>query len=402
MASDLPLARLVPMNAESPVAPPFDRAKPRKHAFISVERLRRYRWFFAAVVVPSLIALVYYGLWASDEYVSESAFVIRSPSQRPSQLTTIANLIQTSGFSSNADQAGDVLEYVHSRSALLDLEKRMDVKASFASSAADWIARYPHPFRQDTFENLYKYYNGKIGAAVDKDTGVARLVVRAYSPVDAYRINQNLLLLSEDLVNRLNRRAQSQTIAEGERRVAEAEGRVRKARAALAVYRNQSGLLDPGKQSSGVLDVSNRLVVEQAGLQAQLELMNREAPRNPAIPALRARIAAIAAGVAAQSGRAVGGEHAISNKLSEYEKFAVEQEFASQNLVAASAALEQARVDAQKQQYYLQRVVEPNLPDMALLPQRLWSILTVVGAAICLYFIGWMLVVGILEHAPED
>jgi len=26
----------------------------------------------------------------------------------------------------------------------------------------------------------------------------------------------------------------------------------------------------------------------------------------------------------------------------------------------------------------------------------------VFGAALCLYFIGWMLMVGILEHAPED
>jgi len=47
-------------------------------------------------------------------------------------------------------------------------------------------------------------------------------------------------------------------------------------------------------------------------------------------------------------------------------------------------------------------VVEPNRPDLALYPKRLISILTVAGAALCLYFIGWMLVVGILEHSPED
>jgi capsular polysaccharide transport system permease protein len=85
-----------------------------------------------------------------------------------------------------------------------------------------------------------------------------------------------------------------------------------------------------------------------------------------------------------------------------YDNLALEQEFAAQTLTAANAALEQARTDAQRQQFYLERVVEPNAPDLARYPSRLWQILTVAGVALCLYFIGWMLVVGILEHAPED
>ena len=78
-----------------------------------------------------------------------------------------------------------------------------------------------------------------------------------------------------------------------------------------------------------------------------------------------------------------------------------EQEFAQQTLTAASTAFEQARAEAQKQQFYLERVVDPNTPDTALLPNRLRDILIVFGASLCLYFIGWMLVVGILEHSPE-
>jgi len=78
------------------------------------------------------------------------------------------------------------------------------------------------------------------------------------------------------------------------------------------------------------------------------------------------------------------------------------QQFAEQLLTSASASLEQARVEALKQQFYLERVVDPNLPDMADLPHGWRIILTVLGSTICLYFIAWMFVVGILEHAPED
>ena len=126
-------------------------------------------------------------------------------------------------------------------------------------------------------------------------------------------------------------------------------------------------------------------------------------PRNPAIPSLRKlRISAVGAQIAAQNGRAVGTPTGIASKLSGYGKLQAEQEFATQMFTAASASLEQARSEAQKQQFYLERVVEPNTPDLPLLPHRLKAILTIAAAALFLYFIGWMLIVGILEHAPED
>ena len=228
------------------------------------------------------------------------------------------------------------------------------------------------------------------------------LDVRAFTPEDAYDMNSRLLDLSEQLVNRLNQRAEGRAIAEAGQRVQQAEDRVRNARVALSTFRNQQALIDPAKQATGVLDISNKMVAEQAALQAQLDVMKRVAPRHPSIPAIQRRIAAIGAAIAGQNGRVVGTPSAIASKLASYEKLNVEQEFATQMLTAANASLEQSRTEAQKQQYYLERVVEPNKPDDAALPHPLKSILIIFGACICLYFIGWMLVVGILEHAPED
>ena len=215
-------------------------------------------------------------------------------------------------------------------------------------------------------------------------------------------MNSRLLGLSEELVNRLNQRAEGRAIQEAEARVITAEDRVRTARVTLGAYRNQQALLDPSKQATGVLEVSNKLISEQAGLQAQLDLMLRVAPRNPSIPALRNRIVAIGRAISAQTGRAVGTPGGIASKLSTYERLNAEQEFATQMLTAANTSLEQARTEAQKQQFYVERIVEPNKADMPTLPRRLKSILVVFAASVCLYFIGWMLVVGVLEHAPED
>ncbi len=364
--------------------------------------LVKHRWLALFVGLPTLLAIVYYGLIASPIYVSHSSFVIKSPSTKAAPSLSLANIVQTAGLSAGQEQTKEVLQYVRSRDALKDLQKHTNVRTKYSDRGGDFLTRFPAPFIAPTFENFYKYYGSMVGADLDAESGLAVLEVRAFSPADAHEINARLLELSEALVNRLNQRAEGRAIAEAQQRVLQAEERVRNARVELAEFRNRQELIDPTRQAAGVLEVSNKLVAEQAALQAQLDLMQRVAPRNPSIPALRNRIAALGQGVATQTGRAVGTPTGIASKLSNYEKLNVEQEFATQTLTAANLALEQARTEAQKQQFYLERVVEPNKPDDAALPRPLKQILTVFAVALCLYFIGWMLVVGILEHAPED
>lgn len=367
-----------------------------------IARLYRRRWFLLFVVVPIILATIYYGLFASDMYQSESRFVIKTASQKQSSSSSIANLIQSTGLSQGTDQTNELIDYIQSRDALRDLEKQTNVRRQFAHSNADWLSRYPAPFRSDYFENLYKYYKDMVNVRIDHDTNSAVLTARAFTAADAQNLNRRLLELSERLVNRLNLRFQTRAIAEAEKRVSGAQMRVRDARLALREYRNSRDVMDPTAEATGVLEVTNKLVGEQALLRAQLQAIQREAPRNPGISALRSRINAIGAQIAAQTSRAVGTDNGLASKLTQYESLQVDQEFATQMLTMAAATLEQARTEALKQQYYLERVVEPDRPDVALYPKRLQSILAVAGVAVALYMIVWMLFVGILEHAPED
>jgi capsular polysaccharide transport system permease protein len=372
--------------------------------FERLERyIRRHRWFMLFVALPSLLALVYFGFVASDQFVSESRFVVKSPNQHGSQVSTLASLVQTTGLSAGQEQTNEVIGYIRSRNGLKDLQNIVPVKVAFSNAEADRIARFPFPgLDQDKFENLYKYYQGKVSATLDNETGLAVLSVKAFTPADSQKINAGLLDLSEALVNRLNERANRQAIGEANKRVAIAESRARAARVALGLYRNRKELIDPKVQSEGIFQIVTNLTGQRAALQAQLDQMQHTTPRNPTIPGVRSRIIAVDREIAQQSGRAVGSGDSIAAKLGSYENLMLEQEFSAQNLTAASAALEQARTEASRQQFYLERVVEPDAPDKALYPKRLFSVLTVIGAASCLYLIGWMLVVGILEHSPNE
>ena len=113
-----------PIEAETPV---------RRSAFTIW--LKKRRWFVLFVIVPTLLAAAYYGLFASDIYISEARFVIKSPEQKRPQISSLANLIQTTGLSSGQEQANEVLDFVRSRDALKDLEK----KISRASNIIEYL-----------------------------------------------------------------------------------------------------------------------------------------------------------------------------------------------------------------------------------------------------------------------
>ena len=365
-------------------------------------RLIRWRWFVLAVILPTLLAVIYYGLIVSDIYVSESRFVIKAPDNRQQSVSSLSSLIQSTGLGGGQEQSNEILGYLRSRDALSDLSKQVDVRAAFSAPEADRLSRFPLPFDTNNFENLYDYYSSMVTAEPDADTGLTVLTVNAFRPEDAQALNAGLLGLSEGLVNRLNERVNARAITDAEGRVEEAQDRVREARIEVSEYRNRFAILDPEQQGIDVLTVSNALVAQESQLRGRLTELERAAPNHPSIPAMRARIAAVSRQVAEQTGRAVGTPEGIASRVSGYEGLIAEQEFATQMLTAASATLEQARVEALEQQYYLERVVEPNRPDDAELPSRVKNILAVLFTCLCIYLVVWMLVVGILEHSPDD
>lgn len=79
---------------------------------------RKRRWFILFVIMPTLFAAIYYSVIASDMYESEARFVIKSPAAKQPQVSSIANLIQSTGLSSGLEQTNEVLDYIKSRNAL--------------------------------------------------------------------------------------------------------------------------------------------------------------------------------------------------------------------------------------------------------------------------------------------
>ncbi|MDR3528744.1 MAG: hypothetical protein P4L57_15850 [Rhizomicrobium sp.] len=358
--------------------------------------VRRYPWFAIIVVIPSLLAALYFLLIASDIYVSEARYVVRSVSgARPG---VFASMLQNSGLASSQDDAYSVRDFILSRDITHRLEQAHDLRGVLSRPEGDFITSFPPPFAGHSFEQLYRVYGRFVAVTVDETTGISTLRVRAYRPDDARAMAHAILNYSEDLINRLNDRARHDAIDTAQSEVTRCEKRIADAQAALTAYRLQNRTLDPEHASGRVLELAAKLSADTAAAQAQLAETLKASPDSPMIPALRRRIAALSGQVATESNKVVGSNNGAVRTLSEYERLMLEREFAEKNLASAAVSLETARLEAQRKQIYLDRIVEPNLPDYPLYPQRLLSFLEVLLTTLLIYGIGWLVSASVREH----
>src|SRR4051812_7580975 len=95
-----------------------------RNRFLRVDRL-----FLLLVVLPTALAIIYFGFLASNVYVSESQFVVRSP-DKPAA-SGLGILLKSSGFTNAGDEVYAAENYVSSRDALRALNKDGSVTRAF-------------------------------------------------------------------------------------------------------------------------------------------------------------------------------------------------------------------------------------------------------------------------------
>ncbi len=352
--------------------------------------------FLFMVVVPTFLAILYYGVFASDVYISQSQFVVRSP-DKPAT-TGIGVLLKSVGFSNAGDEIFATQDYVKSRDALRALDANGAVTQAYTKTGISLFDRFNAMGWNGTFEDLYDYYQKRVSVEHDATTSITTLSVKAYSGEDALRFNRRLLEQSEGLVNRLNTRGQNDLVQYAQREADEAQQAGRKAAQALASYRNQRGVIDPEKQAAVQLQMVSKLQDELIGARTQLAQLRSLAPENPQIPLLETRIGSLTREIDVQLGRVAGDSRSLSATAAQYQRLQLEREYADRRLTAALTSLQDARNEGQRQQAYVERIVQPNLPDEAEEPRRLRGILATLVLGLVAYAISSMLMAGIREH----
>jgi capsular polysaccharide transport system permease protein len=330
--------------------------------------------------------------------VSESSFVVRTQSQQSQSSGLVGQLLQSSGLSNSQNDAYAVNDYIASRDALSALNKNETFVKAYSGRNGDLFSRFNPLGFYGSGEQLLLYYQKQVDVQFDTTTSIATLKVSAFNPQDAHRFNRQLLVLSEQLVNRMNERAQRDMVDYAVDEVSQAESRVKAAAAALSAFRNKQSIFDPDKQSALQLQQVGELRSELVTSKTQLAELRSLAPNNPQVKALETRIGALQTEINNAVSGVAGASGSLANKAPAYQRLALERDFADQQLSAALVSLESARADARKQQLYLERISQPSLPDEALLPRRARNVLITFILGLVLWGTLSLLISSVREH----
>ncbi len=371
-------------------------AEPRQQGLTRLWRLARRHSFISTVCVPTLIAAVYLFMVAAPQYVSETRFMVRGRHQGGGG--GMSEALAQAGFKPSSEEALGIRDYLRSHDAVAALRPRAELVEVFRRPEADFLARlwWPNP----EAERLHDYFNRMVQAEYDTTSGITALRVRSFRPADSQAIATELMALSEGLVNRLNQRVQADAVRVAREEVARAEARVLAVQARVTGFRERERALDPGRAANLTIETIGRL--EGQLIQARAELSEAQTfarGDNPRLAVLRNRVETLTRQVTDERQRLASANTGVSQQVGEYEGLGTERDLARTQLAAANASMERALADAQRQQIFLLRLVEPNLPERALYPKAAQSVVYLFICLAALYGLGWLLLAGTREHA---
>jgi capsular polysaccharide transport system permease protein len=332
--------------------------------------------------------------------MSEADFVVRGPGTEKSM--SIAGMMSSSssGEQPGQDEALIVQQFIMSRDVVRKLARHDDLRAVLDRPEGDSVTRFPGMFfwRND-FEALYKAYSRFVEVDIDGETGVSVLKVKAYRPEDAQKIAQALVTYSEQLVNDLNDRTRQDALRSFKQEVDTTQTHIADIQAKLTAYRVKQQMLDPKSAAEGPLALLQVLDTERADAQAKLADAIKTSPNSPQVPLYRTRIVSLDRLIADDRTRITGDSNSVAAAETEYERLDEARKLGETELASAYKSLEEARLDAQRQQLFLETVARPNLPDYPLYPKRVLSFSLVLASCLLAYGIAWLLVASVREHA---
>ena len=352
--------------------------------------------FLLSVITPTVVATLYFGLIASDIFISESRFIVRTQG-RPAP-TGLASLIPGAIGDPSGSAMSAVSDYAVSRDAMTALNEQGRLTRVYTRPRIDIFNRLAINPQTASQEDLYRHFIRHVALDSEGSSGIATLVVQAYQPQDAHWINSRLLDLSEALVNQLNERSKTDLVRYAASEVEEAKRISREATSALAAYRNKHGIIDPEEQAAVSLAMISKLQDEVIQTKAQLDQMRAFTPQNPQIPVLRDRVETFERQIEAEMMKVAGGKESLAAKSAEYTRLAVDAEYADKLLANALESLQNASNDARRQQVYIERIVQPNEPDEAMEPRRLRAIFSVFVLGLAVWGVLSLLFAATREH----
>lgn len=353
--------------------------------------------FFWMVMLPVLLAALYYAVIAADRYVSESIISVKdSGGVAASAVTGIATLL-TGTNTGSREETLYLQEHIHSMDMLKHLDDKFNLRAAYGAEKLDPIYRLWGGTSQEWF---LEYYRNRVEVVFDDINGLLTVRVEGFDPAFAHAVNAEILAQSERFINELSHRLARDQLAFAEGELRKAGERLRDAKAKLLAFQNKHGIFDPVVQAQAAAALSTQLEAEiarkEAELKAMLGYLQDSAPQ---VEALRNQIAALKSQTLLEQQKVASGSGGRLNRLAaEYHNLSLEAGFAEEAYKASLASVETTRIEASRKIKTVAVIESPVTPEKAIYPRRIYNLITLFVALVLLYGIVNLTIATIKDH----
>ena len=388
------------LEADLAVPMPDQIEKTRKK--IERDRIARFVRFRRRVALyiglPTLLAIIYYGLIATNYYEANAAFIVQS---NESNFTpSITGLIDVGPVSGTAQESYAVREFILSRELMFKLENEHGFSEHYKGRIWSPSELFDAIF---TGTQLYDLYSRKVKVALDPADGILRLSVLARTPQDAKRFAAAIIAYSEEMVNGLSQRIIDGQLAFARSEVEDAKLSLQAARRQLVDIQLKRGELNPLETATGVYSLIGEL--EKQLLEAETQrsvLLSTTRADAPQVRALATKISALRRQLKDAKARLIDDKEqkgTIGAAVTDVEYAKVDLDIAQQVWTAALQRLETAAAKANQQQRYLSTVVAPSLEEDSTEPSFFMNVLLILVLSIIGFSMITLFGAAVKEHS---
>ncbi|VDH08801.1 ABC transporter permease [Bordetella trematum] len=345
-----------------------------------------------------VIAVLYYSIFALDRYVSSAQVVVRQVSgNEVPQMPGLA--VMMNGLNpASREETLYLREYLTSQDMLDILQKKLN-----------WVAHYEGRWRDPLYflwpgssqEDILDYYRRMVTAHFDEQTGLLSIDVQAFSAEFAQEVLKVILAESERFVNEISHRMAREQMAFAQGELAKARLLYEEKREDMLQFQSKNSLLDAEAtaraRANVIAELEATLTKERTSLKNLLKTLNADAPQ---IRQQKNRIQAIEQQLAAETSRLVSqtGGDKLNVVASKYRNLTIDAAIAEEAYKFAVSSVESARIEASKKIRSLVTVVSPNRPDTAILPEKIYNLITLLLALLLIYGVARFVLATIEDH----
>lgn len=369
-----------------------------------INSIKKSKLFWGMVVLPTLLAAIYFGFLAKNRYVSTSEVVVHKVSSDgggsgASQMQGLAVLMGGGGLADGmAAETLYVREFVTSQDMLDVLQKKLQWSQHYAGHASDPWYYLPTGASR---EELLKYYQRMVTAQFDQTTGLLTIKVEAFDNDFAKKTLATVISESDRFVNEISHRLAREQVNFAEAELESSRLNYEGRQEALLQFQGEHNALDAQRSAVAKNDVITSLQAEMIKESTSLRTMRASLSEDsPQIRQQKIRIAALQQQIDVEEKTLIAknANNRLNVVASRYETLQLNAGIAQETYKASVASLQAARMDATRKLRSLVVVVNPNTPDEALFPRRLYSFITAVVILLLAYGISRFVIATVNDH----